>query len=259
MADIPLVISSPHSTPPISAERRITPSWSLAQLKSKLEPVTGIPPSCQSLRIRSLGDEGEGVFMVDAQLDEESVHVAKWIEGWRGGRGEILVTDTRPPSQRLHINPSSVPKYIMPESTYASLPSTVLSWKKTNHLGRFDPNAPEIEKRKVQAHWQDVEDRHLTVGSRCRLLPAQRLARHGVIKFVDAVPNSVLPGPQGAPWVGVELDEPQGKNDGSAGGQRFFEAGSMRGVFVRPERVEAGDFPVRKLEEDEEDDDLEEI
>ena len=145
----------------------------------------------------------------------------------------------------------------MPESTYAALPDTVLSWKKAKHLGRFDPKAPEMEKRKVQAYWQDVEARHLAVGSRCRLLPAERLARHGVIKFVDTIPNSVLPGLQGAPWVGVELDEPQGKNDGSVGGQRFFAAGSNRGVFVRPERVEVGDFPVRSLEED--DDDLEEI
>lgn len=36
----------------ISAERRISPSWTVGQLKTKLEPVTGIPPSCQRLRTK---------------------------------------------------------------------------------------------------------------------------------------------------------------------------------------------------------------
>ena len=52
--------------------------------------MTGIPPSCQRLRIRGLGDESDGLLM-DAQ-DEERMQVAEWVEGWRGGRGEILVS-----------------------------------------------------------------------------------------------------------------------------------------------------------------------
>ena len=45
-------------------------------------------------------------------------------------------------------------------------------------------------------------------------------------------------------WIGVELDEPTGKNNGSVKGKRYFECKANSGAFVRAERVEVGDFPV---------------
>ena len=90
----------------------------------------------------------------------------------------------------------------------------------------------------------------LAIGSRVRLLPESD-ARRGTVSFTGLVPE--IPG-IGA-WIGVTLDEPTGKNDGSVKGKRYFECGSNCGVFVRPERCEAGDFPVL----DEFDEDLEEL
>jgi tubulin-folding cofactor B len=83
-----------------------------------------------------------------------------------------------------------------------------------------------------------------------RLLPESD-ARRGTVSFTGLVPE--IPG-IGA-WIGVTLDEPTGKNDGSVKGKRYFECGNNCGVFVRPERCEAGDFPVL----DEFDEDLEEL
>lgn len=48
-SDIPLQITSENSR----SERRISPSWTIAQLKARLEPITGIPASCQRLALRT--------------------------------------------------------------------------------------------------------------------------------------------------------------------------------------------------------------
>ena len=47
-ADIPLLVASANT----SSERRITPAWSIAHLKTRLEPITGIPASAQKLSLR---------------------------------------------------------------------------------------------------------------------------------------------------------------------------------------------------------------
>ncbi len=44
-------------------------------------------------------------------------------------------------------------------------------------------------------------------------------------------------------WVGVALDEPVGKNGGSVKGVAYFSCAPGHGVFARPDKVAAGDFP----------------
>ena len=71
--DVPLLINSPNA----SSERRITPSWTIAQLKTRLEPITGIPPGCQRLTLTLPGREPVPLAAADED-EEERVQVGGW-------------------------------------------------------------------------------------------------------------------------------------------------------------------------------------
>ncbi|KAK7417697.1 hypothetical protein QQZ08_011548, partial [Neonectria magnoliae] len=70
MADVPLLIISEFA----SSERRITPSWSISQLRTKLETVTGIPPSCQRLSLKTAGAEA---ISIEA-ANEDDTHLSNY-------------------------------------------------------------------------------------------------------------------------------------------------------------------------------------
>lgn len=89
----------------------------------------------------------------------------------------------------------------MPIEDYEKRNDSVLAWKKRNQLGRFDPNSDENKEKELQHQWQEVEQRNIEVGKRCRVGE-----RRGIVRFVGVVDE--IPG-QGV-WVGFECDEPTG-------------------------------------------------
>lgn len=83
----------------------------------------------------------------------------------------------------------------------------------------------------------------IAVDARCRVGGSDM--RRGRVIFVGDVAEI----PAAGPWVGVVLDEPVGKNDGSVGGKRYFHCAPSCGVFVRPEKVEIGEFAPLGIDE----------
>lgn len=123
------------------------------------------------------------------------------------------------------------------EEEYAKRNNTVLLWKKQNQLGRFDPKFDE-QQRYIQQENERLADK-ITVGSRCRVINIAS-ERRGMVRYVGKIQEL----DEGESiWVGIEFDEPVGKNDGLIGSIRVFQAKPNHGSFVRPKQVEVGDFP----------------
>lgn len=147
----------------------------------------------------------------------------------------------------------------MPVAQYEALPNTVRAFKERNRLGRFDPEAAAKTQSKVALMTAQIEERGISIGRRCHLIFEE--TRRGSVRFVGPIDG--LPGPAGAPWVGIEFDEPVGKSDGSVEVElesddgelnksriRLFQCKDKFGTFVRPERVIVGEFPpLDELEE----------
>ncbi|KAL8769820.1 MAG: hypothetical protein Q9209_004258 [Squamulea sp. 1 TL-2023] len=239
--DVPVLVVSSAA----SSERRISPLWTISQLKAKLESVTGIPPSAQMLTLH-LPDRQQGTSI--SAEDEDQTQIGGFP---LSSYAEIHVASSDPASSTIIPPLSSVPKYEMPVETYSSLSDTVLAYKKAHQIGRFDPHAPENKEKKVADLWKEIDIAKITVGARCILSPSS--TRRGTVAYIGLVPEI----PSVGPWIGIKLDEPAGKNDGSVAGKRYFDCEPQYGVFVRPERVEVGDW--KELGLGEEDDDLDEI
>ena len=64
---------------------------------------------------------------------------------------------------------SGVEKYVMPAEEYEKKSDSLLAWKRAEKLGRFNPEAPSLERAKVEALEREVRDRGIAVGRRCRV------------------------------------------------------------------------------------------
>jgi dynactin 1 len=66
--------------------------------------------------------------------------------------------------------------------------------------------------------------------------------RHGTVRFVGSTHFAA------GDWIGLELDEPTGKNDGSVLGERYFDCEHGFGMFIRPSAVKSISDPPPKRE-----------
>uniref|UniRef100_A0A8B9LIZ8 Kinesin family member 13Ba n=1 Tax=Astyanax mexicanus TaxID=7994 RepID=A0A8B9LIZ8_ASTMX len=115
----------------------------------------------------------------------------------------------------------------------------ILGDEKEEHGGKVSAGHPQpadsLEKLEITSdvelgrnadlpRWLKVGESVTVAGSKCGTV------RYiGLTDFSDGI------------WVGVELDSPAGKNDGSVGGRQYFHCNPGYGVLVRPDRVSRRD------------------
>ncbi|KAJ8659309.1 hypothetical protein O0I10_005024 [Lichtheimia ornata] len=239
MSIVTVIVTTPEN---INAERRLDKGWTIQELKYKLEPITGIPPDTAQLSLY------QGDSLVGA-IDDDSRMLGSYpIEDYM----RLHVVDTNPHRvKNQYTDVSLVEKFELTEDEYKQRTDTVRAFKERNKLGRFSKEAAEqmeaFEKQNEEAFSK------MKLGDRCevQLSADSEVKRRGCIRFLGTTEF------QSGLWVGIQYDEPLGKNDGSVQGVRYFTCPPKYGAFVRPSKVTVGDFPEEDLMAT--DDELEEM
>ncbi|KAG0357288.1 CAP Gly-rich domain-containing protein [Gamsiella multidivaricata] len=223
-----------------STELRLSKASTIDNIKIKLEPITGISSSSQQLQ---LYNNDMFVTSLEGHPPETMLGAFPIEDYWT-----IQVIDTNPSRIKGQYNDVSlVQKFELPDEEYEKRTDSVLAFKKRNNLGRFNDAASDSSSASAtQNHVYEEAVKNIKTGDRCEVdVGSGILKRRGTVRFIGTTEF------QSGLWVGVQYDEPLGKNDGSVQGVRYFTCPANYGSFVRPDKVQTGDFPEEDLFSDE--------
>lgn len=213
---------------------------SIIQVKEKLYRHGGTGCAWQELYLRR--SPGDTVFLMD-----ESKTLGYY--GCRNGM-EIHIKDTDPHSISLHgglEDVSQVEKYVMEDDEYDKMKNTVRALRR-------EKEAKDLAEAKArrEAGYEAGEEPAEAPAAPYEMTPEEVAAAFPIEGRVECDPGSrrgtichagPIIGKKGT-WIGIRLDEPQGNNDGTTEGKRYFDCpGDKYGVFAKPENVRVGDYP----------------
>lgn len=218
-------------------QKRFQKSLNILALKNKLELVTG--GSAATMRLSLYDKQDQFVCSMDSETallgsfpidDGMRLHV----EDKTHRKGEFEDT-------------SNIQKFELTDEQYLSKQDTLRAYLERTKQGKFDEAemarlAAEKERKLKQ---EEERAAGISIGARCEVARPGQLASRGTVRYCGPTDFSA------GIWVGVECDEPVGKNDGSVNGRRYFECADKYGLMVRPSSVTVGDFPERSLADDE--------
>ncbi|KAI9505873.1 hypothetical protein GGI25_001277 [Coemansia spiralis] len=214
------------------SERRFQKSVTIDDLKTRLEPIVGIPANDQRIVIL------QGTAVVGEITDGTKMLGYYPVEDYMS----LRVTSTNPSGTQVNFNDESqVEKYVMDDDEYDKRTDSVRAFKRRHNMGRF-ADAKSAMSIDEEDEFK-VEAATISVGNRCEVavVGSTDFARRGTVRFVGK--TSFRPGY----WVGIEYDEPVGKNGGTVDGVEYFKCAFQHGSFVRPDKVTVGDFPEENL------------
>lgn len=223
------------------SERRFQKDLKIAELKDKLVLLTGADVS--SMKLELYNKENKLVCPLDND-------------------GALLGSYPIEDGMRIHVNDpnaklgefedvSKVEKFEISADEYAKRADSVRAFKERNKLGRFKELTPEEqqqqeEEKKMKEQQEKEKAESMKVGDRCEVHVPGQPTRRGCVQYIGT--TDFKPGY----WIGIQYDEPVGKNNGSVKGRQYFQCPDKHGGFVKPENVEVGDFPEEGLDDDDE-------
>ncbi|UJR30557.1 hypothetical protein I4U23_018086 [Adineta vaga] len=218
------------------AIRRFKRSMPIYELKNQLELITGA--QSQSMKIHVHDERGTKLF----DIDDDS----RTLGSFNIQSNMILqVEETNAKRAHLFDDTGDVPKYELTKEEYESRKNTARQFMQDHKIGKYNPTAQEeyARKEKEKEALEQEAASKINVNDRCEVCVPSQPTKRGTVMFKGKV--HFKPGV----WVGIQYDEPLGKNNGSVEGKKYFECPDKYGAFVRPSSVTVGDFPEVDLEE----------
>ncbi|KAF8336191.1 tubulin-folding cofactor B [Amanita rubescens] len=218
-------------SPDTRSERRFDLHLTVEDLKGKLEPVTGIPTANQIITLF----DSESSSKAKAILNDDTKQLGFYgLHDW-----QVLKVEDSNPSVSFTgqlSDTSQVEKFELSEAEYVKRTDSVLAYKRLHKVGRF---APQDEAKDEKPKIPD----NITVGARCEVESTEEgFHKRGTVRYVGETKFAK------GEWIGIEYDEPIGKNDGSVQGERYFSCSPNYGVFLRADKVKIGDYPIEELD-----------
>ena len=244
-------------------EIRLDRHMTVETIKGKLRSHTGTGSLFMHLTLLDHNDQ----VVADMINDDLKLGYYSPQDGWT-----IHITDLDPHSLSANgglEDVSLVKKYEISEEDYCKREDNFRKWKmekkaadptwsiakevKMNQDKKRMQQDPNFVPEPFEAKAPITDDAHLEeeaskmkVGDRCEVTVG---GKRGEVKFVGKIPQ-IAPG-----WfVGVQYDEPVGKNDGTCKGKRYFECPPKYGGFLRPDKLKVGDYPELDLFDSEDED-----
>ncbi|RVE55030.1 hypothetical protein evm_000450 [Chilo suppressalis] len=231
-----ITTSDSEDAPPV--ERRFKKGITILEFKTKLELVTGASAATMQLKVY----DNKNNFICNIDNDEALLGSYPIDDGMR-----IHVID-KFTLVKDFTSAESAERFRLSEEDYEKKDDTLRSFLLRNKLGKY--NEEEMAKLKEQQQKELEEEAKLAeavlVGTRCEVRVPQQPTRRATVRY-----NGPLDGAKGI-WIGVQYDEPRGKNDGSVNGKRYFTCPPKYGGFVKPVYVTVGDYPVEEFDLDDE-------
>jgi tubulin-folding cofactor B len=215
-------------------EKRVQLSDTISRIKAICS--THFQTSVEDMKIRLI-DGATGCSVADSSVeDERQLGYYRVADGWtiecvdvRGDKASYIGMGGQAELEKVE-------KFEISDADYVKI-SQVRAFKQQmmeKQRQEAIANGEAVPEQLTDSSFQE-EASKINVGDRCQVFPGDRLA---TVRYVGRL-GALKPGF----WIGVEFDEPVGKNDGKVKGQTVFECRPNYGGFVRPKDVTVGDFP----------------
>ncbi|KAJ6839663.1 tubulin-folding cofactor B [Iris pallida] len=216
-----------------ASDVRFSPEMTVESVKEKLWKKCGT--SVDSMRLELYDDFGAKVCDLS-----DNTRPFGFYSPQNGYRLHIIDLDPSSVTSGGWLEDTSlVEKYTISEEAYNKLDSNFRKFKESV----ISKNAMGPQSKIPDNYMEDVCE-NIKVGDRCEVEPGEK---RGVVKFVGTA-ETLAPGF----WVGIQLDEPLGKHDGTVKGKRYFVCPPQHGLLLRPDKVKVGNYPERDPFEEEE-------